>query len=82
MAPDKTDVVLLIERRRLPEIMVRLSDKDIKNRKSLKYLGVTFDKDLRMTEHLRQVVSRATDITARLCQLMPNIGIRDAVIGE
>ena len=52
---------------------MRLGDKDIKSQKSLKYLVVTFDKDLRMMEHVRQVVLKVADIAARLCQLMPNI---------
>ena len=74
LATEKTEVVLLSGRRRLRNITVRLKDTEIKSQRWLKYLGVIFDKDLRMTEHVRQVASRASEVAARLCRLMPNVG--------
>ena len=74
MAPEKTEVVLLSGRRKVPEITIRVGEKEIKSRKSIKYLGVHFDKDMRMTEHVRQAAARANEVTAKLAILMPNIG--------
>ena len=74
VAHDKTEVVLLSGRRRLKEITVTMGDSNIRSRKSLKYLGVYFGKDLRMSEHVRLTTMRAGDVASKLCRLMPNIG--------
>ena len=74
LAPEKTEVVLLSGRRRLPDISVRVGDNEIVSRRCLKYLGVWFDMDMKMTEHVKNVTSRASDVATRLCRLMPNIG--------
>ena len=74
IVPDKTEVVLLSGRRKLREITVSVGDTEVTSKRSLKYLGVHFDKDSRMTEHVRQTVARANEVAAKLSRLMPNVG--------
>ena len=74
IAPEKTELVLLSGRRKLKEITVTVGEREIKSVNSIKYLGIHLDKDLRMKEHVRRVVARANEVTAKLARLMPNIG--------
>ena len=74
LAPDKTEVVLLSGRRKLREISITSAGSEIRSSKSIKYLGVHLDKDLRMTEHVRQTVARVGIVAANLSRLMPNVG--------
>ena len=74
IAPEKTEVVLLSGRRKLKEIEVDIGEQRIKSRSSVKYLGVVFDKDLKMREHVRRVAARANEVATKLSRLMPNIG--------
>ena len=53
--PRKTEVVLLGGRRKLKEIEIGIQGSSVKSQKHLKYLEVVFDKDMRMTEHAKQV---------------------------
>ena len=69
IAPEKTEFMLLDGRRNLSDIEVQVEDRDVK---SLKYLGVVFDKDLQMTEHVKQMTVRANDVATKLARLMPN----------
>ena len=74
MASGKTEMMLLSGRRKLKEITVGIAVTLIHSRQSLKYLGVIFDKDLRIMEHIKCVSSRPGEVAAGLCRLMPNIG--------
>ena len=74
VAPEKTEVVLLSGRRSLRGITVTVGDTPINSSKHKQYLGIHFDKDLKMVQHVRLVVQRASEVAGRLCQLMPNVG--------
>lgn len=74
ISPEKTEVILLSGRRKLKEIGVTVGKEEIYSKKSLKYLGVIFDKDVKMTEHVRQVVTRINEVATKLGRLLLNIG--------
>ena len=74
LASEKTEVVLLCGRRNLKSLTVTVGGTDVASVECIKYLGVYFDKDRRMTEHIRRTVQRATEVAGRLCRIMPNIG--------
>ena len=74
IAAEETEVALLSGRRKISEITINVGDEEIKSKKSIKYLGVHFDKDMKMTEHVRRVTARANEVAAKLAILMPNIG--------
>ena len=63
--------MLLGRRRDISEIAIRVENRDVKSQRSLKYLGVVFDKDLKMTEHIKQVTVRANDVATKLARLIP-----------
>ena len=74
LAPEKTEVVLLSGRRNLKTITVKIGDMAVASSKSIRYLGVHFDKDRRMSEHIRRTVQRASEVASSLCRIMPNVG--------
>lgn len=73
LAPQKTEIVLLASSRKIPQITVSISGVRITSKDSAKYLGVWFDKDMRMTDHIRKISTKAEKIAANLARLMPNI---------
>ncbi|KAI5748206.1 hypothetical protein M8J77_023050 [Diaphorina citri] len=73
VAPQKTEVVLLASKRKCREITVRVEDMEIKSKKSAKYLGVMFDENLRMVEHVKYAVEKAERTAGMLAKIMPNL---------
>ena len=73
VAPHKIEVVVLAGRRKIKEVQIRIKNKNIKSKAAIKYLGVTFGKDLNFSEHVRRTADRASEIAARLARVMPNI---------
>lgn len=73
LAPQKTEVVMLISSRAVPEITVEVAGIRTKSTESAKYLGVLFERNMRMTKHLRSVAEKAERIATNLGRLMPNI---------
>ena len=74
IAPEKTEVVVLAGRRKLLEIDVQVEEEVVKSKKWVKYLGVVFDKNTKMVEHIKQVAARASAVASKLIRLMPNVG--------
>ena len=72
--PRKIEVVLLSDRRKLKEIEIGIRRSSVKSQKHLTYLGIVFDKDMRMTEHVKQVTSRVNQMATQLATIMPNVG--------
>ena len=64
----KTEVVLLSGRRKLKDIEIRIRGSSVKSQNHMKNLGIVFDKDMRMTEHVKQVTSRINQMTKTLIQ--------------
>ena len=74
VAANKTEVVLLAGRRKLKELVVTVKDSNIRSISAIKYLGVTFGKDLNFAEHVKKTADRANEIAARLARVMPSMG--------
>ena len=74
MAADKTKLVILPGRRKLKNLHCRKGGVDIKRNDSIKYLGVWYDKDMRMTIYLVKALTKAKRAFNKLSRLMPNIG--------
>ncbi|KAI5731894.1 hypothetical protein M8J77_018009 [Diaphorina citri] len=73
IAPQKTEVVMLVSSRKVPEITVQCVEMQISSKPSAKYLGVFFDRNMRMTTHIRKVAEKAEKVATNLSRLMPNI---------
>lgn len=46
---------------------------EVATKKSIKYLGVLFDKDMKMRKHVIHSVSRADQVTGKLTRLLPRV---------
>ena len=53
---------------------IKVNDVEIWSKPDVKYLGVSIDKDLKMTTHIKKVVDRAAKIQNSLSRIMPRIG--------
>ena len=74
MAPEKTETLLVTDRRSFKYLRIVLGDHGIDGKKSIKYLGVQLDRRLSFGEHLRIVTDKAIQCGAALTRLMPDIG--------
>lgn len=79
LAPEKTEIVILEGRRKLKEINIRFNNQNLRNKKSLKYLGVQIGHNMNMWTHIKYVAGKAEKTAAALGRLMPNIGGPKAV---
>lgn len=73
LAPQKTEMVMLISSRAVPKVTIEVEGVTINSKNSVRYLGVEFDKNLRMTAHIKIVSEKAERVAANLSRLMPNI---------
>lgn len=73
LAPQKTEIVMLVSNRLIPEVEIEVCDTIIKSKESAKYLGVHLDRNLKMTEHIRKVSEKAEKRATDLGRLMPNV---------
>ena len=79
MAPEKTEALLVTDRRSFKYPKVVLGEHEIEWKKSIKYLGVQLDRRLSFGEHLQIATAKAIQCGAALTRLMPNIGgLREA----
>ena len=74
MAPEKTEALLVTDRRSFKYPKIALGEHEIEWKKSIKYLGVQLDRRLSFGEHLQIATAKAIQCGAALTQLMPNIG--------
>ena len=74
MAPEKTEALLVTDRRSLQYPRIVLGAHEIEWKKSIKYLGVQLDQRLSFGEHLQIATAKAIQCGAALTLLMPNIG--------
>ena len=74
MAPEKTEVLLVTDRRSFKFPRIVLGDHEIEWEKSIKYLGVQFNRRLSFGEHLQTATAKAIQFGAALTRLMANIG--------
>ena len=74
MAPEKTEALLVTDRRSFQYSKIVLGEHEILWKKSIKYLGVQLDRRLSLGEHLQIATAKAIQCGAALTRLMPNIG--------
>ena len=74
MAPEKTEALLVTDRRSFQYPRIILGEHEVEWRTSIKYLGVQLDLRLSFCEHLRITAAKAIQCGASLARLMPNIG--------
>ena len=74
MAPEKSEALLVTERRSFQYSKIVLGEHEIEWKKSIKYLGVQLDRRLSFCEHLQIASAKAIQCGAALTRLMPNIG--------
>ena len=74
MGPEKTEALLVTDRRSFKYPRIVLGEHEIKWKKSIKYLSVQLDRRLTFGEHLQIAIVKAIQSGAALTRLMPNIG--------
>ena len=74
MAPEKTEALLVTDRRSFQYPRIILGEHEIDWKKSIKYLGVQLDRRLSFGEHLQIATAKAIQCGAARTLLMPNIG--------
>ena len=74
MAPEKTEALLVTERRSFQYPRIVLGEHEVQWKKSIKYLGVQLDQRLSFGEHLQIATAKVIHCGAALTRLMSNIG--------
>ena len=74
MAPEKTEALLVTDRRSFQYPRIVLEEHEIEWKKSIKYLEVQLDRRLSFGEHLQIATAKSIQCGAALTRLMPNIG--------
>ena len=74
MAPEKTEALLVTDRRSFQYPRIVLGEHEVEWKTSIKYLGVQLDRRLSFGEHLKIAAAKAIQCGANLARLMPNIG--------
>ena len=75
MAPEKTETLLVTDRRSFKYPKIVLGEHEIEWKKSIKYLGMQLDRRLSFGEHLQIATAKAIQCGAALTRLLPNIGV-------
>lgn len=73
-ATEKTEMVLLAGRRKIPQMSIKIENNEVISSQCVKYLGVYLDKDLKMTTHVKKVAERGLSMYNNLRRIMPRIG--------
>ncbi|KAJ3658820.1 hypothetical protein Zmor_010541 [Zophobas morio] len=81
IAPDKSEPVLLVGRRTIREMSVCMEGRMIETREAVRYLGVEFQRNLRVAEQVERVVLKAKMVVGALGRLLPNCRPWDLVWG-
>ena len=74
MAPEKTEALLVTDRRSFQYPKIILGEHEIEWKKSIKYVGVQLDRRLCFGEHLQIATAKAIQCSSTLTRLIPNIG--------
>ncbi|KAI5747429.1 hypothetical protein M8J77_014440 [Diaphorina citri] len=73
IAPQKTEIVLLVTKKECKEIEIKVEDTEVKSKESAKYLGVYFEQSMAMRTHIKKAVEKAGRTAGNLARLMPNL---------
>jgi hypothetical protein len=71
LAPEKTEAIMLIGRRKCRPIRIRLQGHIVATKRQVKYLGVVLDQGLSFSPHVEYAVKKAAKAVASLGRLMP-----------
>lgn len=74
LAPHKTEAVVLVGRRKLQEIEFEVEGVNTRTTEVVKYLGVSFARNMRMNQHLLGAAKKAEASAMSITRLMPNVG--------
>ena len=74
MVPEKTEALLVTDRRSFQYPKIVLGEHEIQSKKSITYLGVQLDRRLSFGKHLQIATAKAIQCGAALTRIMPNIG--------
>ena len=72
LALQKTEAVLMTDRRVFYKPVIRLGNESIEWKKQLKYLGVDLDHKLTYGPHITRIANRALETATQLTRIMPN----------
>lgn len=65
---------MLVAGNKVKNITIENADQTISTKKAVKYLGVLFDHNYRMTEHVKYITAKTEKTVSALGRIMPNIG--------
>lgn len=74
IAPEKSEMILLIGRKRCKPLNIKLGNCRLEEKPTLKYLGIILDRHLKFGPHLQYVTEKATKVTNALTRIMPRTG--------
>lgn len=74
IAPEKTEAVLLIGRRKVGEVRVNVAGHSITPSPALKYLGIWMQTNMSFTEHVKRTSEKAARVGTALSRIMPRVG--------
>lgn len=73
LAPQKSEAILLIGRKKCGDLRIKLEDHQIQLSNEVKYLGVTFDRGLTGSAHIKHGTAKASAVAGKVSRLMPRI---------
>lgn len=73
LAPQKTEAVVLVSRRKRPNIHINIRGSEIEIKSTVKYLGVWFEHGPTFKTHIRKTAEKVAKTTVALAKLMPNV---------
>lgn len=74
LAPEKTEALVVTQRRNLRPIWFTIQDVKIEPSPAIKYLGTYLDKKLNFARQVNETAEKATKTAKALMSIMPNIG--------
>ena len=74
VAPEKTEVVILAGGRTVKQVEITVGNIKMRSQDQIKYLGVYLDRNMRMGQHIKNVVKKAEKAIGNLSRILPNIG--------
>ena len=74
LADEKTEAVLITNRRKNNTVTIRVGNREVVSKSVVKYLGVMIDAKLSFKGHLDYAREKAANASSSLARMMPNVG--------
>lgn len=74
LATHKTEVALLVGKKRVGDVEFTLGEAKVRSQKYLKYLGVYLDRGMTYGPHVGMTAVKAETVVQSMCKIMPNVG--------